>query len=186
MHSIIQTNRFSNCRLMGVDIMKAIPSRLFAISSAVGICLLGQSVYASPVTLVQNYGFESKFQATLQILNTLLTISVKYDEGSLSGTGDEFIPAESIDLLFSDRGLTGLPTGLTATNAVGNGSGAFIPVSGFTALYSDGVFQSFSSNAGKGILSAQVVFDGGPVFDSIFLSAGGGILRQETPNGADS
>ena len=151
-----------------MKIMKTKLSRLFAVSAAVGLCLICQNAFASPITVVQDYGIAGNPNSRDDLLNTLITATIKFDNGSLSGSGSEFIPAESVGLLFSDRGLSGLPTGLNFSSTVDP-----TVVHLFNALYVDGVYSKFGWQDDGGALFRARFSPEGPGINLISFTFGG-------------
>ncbi len=147
--------------------MKGIFRKSFAISTAAGLWLVCQSAFAVPVTVVQDYEIAGNPNFREDLTNTLITATIRFDNGSLTGTGIEYISADSIGLVFSDRGLAGLVSGLNFSGNVLN-SPPFAPVSTFKAKYVDDVYNGFGwVDDGGGI--PRALFGSGGVFYGINL-----------------
>lgn len=129
---------------------------LLAVAVALALCLPGPSAFAALVTVVQDYQIGGSRE---DLQNTLLTATIRFDDASLAGVGQEDIPADSVDLLFSDRGIAGLATGLGFAAVVDP-----TVVHLFQARYQDGLYSKF------GWLD-----DGGALFRAHFAPEGGGL-----------
>ena len=75
----------------------------FSMSVAVGLCLLSGSAFALPVTVLQDYSIGGSPNSRDDLLNTLITATFMFDDGSLIGSGQEFIPAV-VDGVYSKFG----------------------------------------------------------------------------------
>ncbi len=159
-------------------------SKLFVIVAALGLSLIAQGAVAATITVVQDY--EILEPPNSNVSNTLMTATFTFD-ALITAAAEEFFSADSIKLDFSDRGISGLPTGFTFSKNVLS-IPPFASVSEFSAKFVNGAYDSFGHNPGGGALKRAIFDDGtqtGGLFNAVsFLFGGGGQLNLATPNGA--
>ena len=142
--------------------------RSSVVLAIVGFCLVGQSTFASPVIVEQDYSIAGNPNSRDDLLNTLITATIRYDDGALGGVGAEYIPVNSVDLLFSDRGQSGLPAGLNFASVVDPNV-----VHLFAAMYIDNDYKKFGWRDDGGALFRARFSPEGPGINLISFTFGG-------------
>lgn len=148
--------------------MKVMKFKILPLVVFAGLVFGYQSADAASVTAVQTYGIEGSPSFREELTNTLITATVQFDNDALAGVGTEYIPLNSVNLEFSNRGLPGLVPGLNFSSVV-NPVVAHL----FQAVYVDNVYTKFGwLDDGGGLFRAGFSPEG-PGINQIAFTLGG-------------